>query len=308
MYRKPPRAFTLVELLVVIAIIGILIALLLPAVQAAREAARRMQCTNNMAQLGIALCNYELAMGVLPPGTVNPEGPIRSEPTGYHMGWLVQILPYIEESVTFNHVDFSTGVYDEKNLPVRELVIETFLCPSDGQGFGPGVAVANYAGCHHDVEAAIDAENHGVFFLNSHIGSRDVTDGTSHTIYVGEKRNDRFEIAPDPDQQTENPEKARLGWMSGTRATLRNTGTMVNATPLIGFPSKYAGVRGSEADEEVEPPTDPLWVGGFSSWHPGGANFLFGDGSVRFIAETIDPELYQQLGHRADGELRTRPY
>jgi len=307
---KTNRAFTLVELLVVIAIIGILIALLLPAVQAAREAARRTQCLNSMAQIGIALCNYELAMGVLPPGTVNPEGPIRNEAEGYHMGWLVQILPYMEEAATFKHVDFSVGVYDEKNVPIREVRISSYHCPSDGLGWRGGLASANYAGCHHDVEAPIDADNHGVMFLNSSISSRDVTDGTSHTIYVGEKKNDRYDVTVPPEVATsagpvavdEGEQSGRvLGWMSGTRATLRNTGTLINGTPVLGVPEREP--RGDQ--EALQPPQDPLWVGGFGSYHPGGANFLFGDSSVRFISETIDAEVYTRLGHRADGQLRT---
>ena len=89
------RGFTLVELLVVITIIGILIALLLPAVQAAREAARRASCLNNLTQIGVALENYQSAHGVLPPGTVDKQGPIHNVPQGYHMGWLVQLLPYL---------------------------------------------------------------------------------------------------------------------------------------------------------------------------------------------------------------------
>jgi prepilin-type N-terminal cleavage/methylation domain-containing protein len=99
----PPRApqrpgFTLIELLVVIAIIAILIALLLPAVQQAREAARRCQCRNNVAQLGLALHNYELSYSGFPPGTVNPTGPIENKAEGYHVGWAVQLLPYLDQA------------------------------------------------------------------------------------------------------------------------------------------------------------------------------------------------------------------
>ncbi|NUQ66624.1 MAG: DUF1559 domain-containing protein [Pirellulales bacterium] len=287
MKKQSTAGFTLVELLVVIAIIGILIALLLPAVQAAREAARRIQCSNNLVQLGIALQNYESAYGVLPPGTINPTGPIRNEPIGHHMGWLVQVLPYIEENVTFRHVDFSKSVYSKENTPVRKIRISTLLCPSDpGDGI-QGVAPANYAGCHHDVEAPIAADNHGVFYLNSAVSSEEIPDGRTHTLFVGEK------VVSQDD----------LGWMSGTRATLRNTGSLVNATG----PVLYGQAAEEETRDEVGPDgkkTDPvLEVGGFSSWHPGGAQFLFGDGSMRFVSETISVEVFQQLGHRADGKL-----
>ncbi len=290
------RGFTLVELLVVIAMIGILIALLLPAVQASRETARRVRCVNNLAQLGMALHNYEAGYEVLPPGVVNPNGPIHNAPNGYHMSWLVQVLPYIEEEVTYRHVDFSAGVYDPKNQVVRRVKIRSFLCPSDtsglsGSGVGNGAAaIANYAGCHHDVEAPIDQDNHGVLFLNSRIGSRDVTDGASHTLYVGEKRIDETD----------------LGWMSGTRATLRNTGSPPDwpaATPLAAN-----RMEGTADERPVTPLAPDLVVGGFSSWHPGGANFLMGDGAAQFIASTIDASVFQQLGHRADGKLFSQPY
>ena len=104
-----PGGFTLIELLVVIAIISVLIALLLPAVQAAREAARRAQCCNNLMQLGIALQDYESAHEMLPPGVVNQTGPILDQPKGYHFGWLVQILPYCELKNVYNHFNFTDG-------------------------------------------------------------------------------------------------------------------------------------------------------------------------------------------------------
>jgi prepilin-type N-terminal cleavage/methylation domain-containing protein/prepilin-type processing-associated H-X9-DG protein len=289
------RGFTLVELLVVITIIGILIALLLPAVQAAREAARRLQCTNNLAQVGIALSNYELASEVLPPGVVNPKGPIRSVPDGYHLGWMVEILPYMEEMNVYQHVDFSRSVYDPKNDPVRRVLVRTYLCPSDSGGYRRDpwpqgtliTAPGNYAGCHNDLEAPIDADNHGVLFLNSHLSSHDVTDGVSHTIYAGEKL----------------IEEGDLGWMSGTRATLRNTGAPPDAG-LAGRPGVPLHIPGSKAPaKEADAAKQGLFVGGFSSYHPGGANFLLGDGSVHFIATTIALSIYQDLGNRADGHL-----
>ncbi len=115
--KKSPtnKAFTLVELLVVIAIIGILVALLLPAVQAAREAARRCSCMNNISQLGLAIHNYEFSNEMLPAGVINPDGPIRSEPEGLHVSWIVQILPYLEERNAYRLFDQQLGAYAEEN-------------------------------------------------------------------------------------------------------------------------------------------------------------------------------------------------
>ena len=108
-------AFTLVELLVVIAIIGILVGLLLPAVQAAREAARRVSCMNNMTQLGLGMHHHEFSLEHLPSGVINPDGPIRNEASGQHVGWVVQILPYIEQQHAYKHFDIAAGAYAEVN-------------------------------------------------------------------------------------------------------------------------------------------------------------------------------------------------
>ena len=289
--------FTLIELLVVIAIIAILIALLLPAVQQAREAARRTSCKTNLMQLGIALANYESAYECFPPGTVNETGPIKSEPKGYHMSWIVQILPYLEQRNAYRHLDFSAGAYDAKNAPVREHSIGSLGCPSDPSPYAyPGGVPADsgvassYSACHNDVEAPIDANNSGVFFLNSHVTYDAILDGASHTIFVGERALAR-EANPAPAVPVE------LGWISGTRWTLRNTGSSINSDR----PDPYAGpAPGGQPDQQ----TDPLLeVGGFSSYHTGGANFLLGDGSVRFISENIDIPVFQNLGNRHDGEM-----
>lgn len=321
--------FTLVELLVVIAIIGILIALLLPAVQAAREAARRMQCANNLMQLSLAVQSYAASHEVLPAGVIDDpkSGPIASLPTGKHYSWTTQILPYMEERNAYNKLNFATGVYDTANNTIRQVLLSTFVCPSDGKinrsGAGGVPVQSSYAACHHDVEAPIDDDNHGAFFLNSYLRPEQILDGSSNTIYLSE-----VVASGVPD----------LGWASGTRATLRNTGSPPNK-PLIWtamvnrislppdfldafqspFPGDNLGIfddvaineepdadadNGEEAaGDPAAPPPHTLLVGGFGSMHPGGINVAFGDGSVRFVKNSLSPEVYGLLGHRADGEV-----
>jgi prepilin-type processing-associated H-X9-DG protein/prepilin-type N-terminal cleavage/methylation domain-containing protein len=302
-FRHQPRArhdvpagaaFTLIELLVVIAIISVLIALLLPAVQAAREAARRAQCVNNLMQLGIAVQNYESSHEMLPPGVVNLTGPILDQPKGYHFGWLVQVLPYCELKNIYNHFNLKIGLYEAQNFTTRTTLVRGFLCPSDsGTNRGPtGVAMTNYAGSHNDVEAPIAASNNGVLFLNSAIRFEDITDGTSQTIFLGEKSIDGL----------------GEGWASGTRASLRNSGSGINRTTN---PSSQASLAGDDGDDAggiangaAATSFDTLsFVGGYNSRHPGGANFAFGDGSVRFLKNSIGAGTFRLLANRADGEI-----
>lgn len=275
--------FTLIELLVVIAIIAILIALLLPAVQQAREAARRTQCKNSLCQIGLAIHNYEMSHNVLPLGSVNPTGPIRSEPQGYHMSWGVQILPYIEQQNVYRMIDFTVGAYDPKNEAMRRQVIQTYVCPSDFRAGISGQTSAgnSFAAVHHDVEAPIDYRNHGTFLLNLAVPMDSVTDGSSSTLFVGEKvmREDE------------------LGWISGTRATLRNAGQRIN--------HNLAGLRHQFPLQNNAGEAAPLTVdsvGGFSSHHAGGAHFMMGDGSIRFVNENIQESTFRRLANRSDGE------
>jgi prepilin-type N-terminal cleavage/methylation domain-containing protein/prepilin-type processing-associated H-X9-DG protein len=270
------RGFTLIELLVVIAIIAILVALLLPAVQQAREAARRSQCRNNLAQISLATLNYEMAHGVIPPGCINPEGPITSTPDGYHMGWSVQLLPYLDQAPLFEAIDFSKGAYDQEKV-VTEAVMSVFACPSDW-GDNNGVS---FAGCHNSVETQIAEDNDGVFFLNSRVRYRDIPDGSTNTLFFGEK------IRTGAD----------LNWLSGTRSSLRNAGSKPNQLPST------RDFRSGNRVDVPESMIDPTVVGGFGSRHTGGAQFALGDGSVRFLSENIDLQLYQSLVSRNDGTL-----
>jgi prepilin-type N-terminal cleavage/methylation domain-containing protein len=274
MRYQSARGFTLLELLVVIMIIGILVSLTLPAVQAAREAARRTTCCQNLAKLGVALQSYEDANNVYPSGTINAEGPIHNRPQGKNVSWLIQILPYLDENVTYKHIDLGAGAYDAKNVVVRAMQMPGFVCPSDSEALKQSVGVSCYAACCNDVEAPINTDNHGVFFLNSKIAPKDISDGLAHTLFVGEKR----------------AEGGDLGWMSGTRATLRNTGTLLNQTLLY-------------APAQLHAPASDLYVGGFGSAHVTGTHLLFGDGAVRYVDNAVNARALRQLGNRADGEL-----
>ncbi len=306
---RPLRAFTLIELLVVIAIISVLVGMLLPAVQAAREAARRVQCVNNLMQIGIAVKNYEAAHESLPSGVVNPTGPIVEAPIGYHFNWAAQLLPYLDAKPVYRHLDFNKGVYQPENGTARAVMLGVLLCPSNvgparmtpigpNPPVGGDPALTSYAGCYHDVEAPIDASNKGVFFLNGRIRYEDIEDGASQTIFFGEK-------IPDPTE---------LGWASGTRATLRNTGTPINRMPPVAPPATPPGAPADDTNpadgaaataQAVKKGGEArtTLVGGFGSRHPGGANFGFGDGSVRFLRSSINPRIFQLLGNRADGDL-----
>lgn len=275
------NAFTLVELLVVIAIIGILIGMLLPAVQQVREAARRTSCLNNLVQIGLAVHNYEFANEKLPPGTINKTGPIINQPKGEHISFLVQLLPNLEQRGIAENFDQSLGTYAPANLPARMMNIPTFQCPSHrGSNGDIDVGLSNYAGCHHGSETPIDADNNGVLFLNSSVTFGDIKDGASNTVLIGEML----------------PQKDHLGWASGTRSTLRNTSELVSGSSVRS--NQRNGIVAEDKDGEPE-----LHVGGFGSEHAGGANICLADGSAQFISERIDANVLSWIGNRADLEM-----
>ena len=175
------------------------------------------------------------------------------------------------------------GTYAAVNSDARTALIPTLRCPSDLRVREPDsddIPRNSYAGCHHDTEAPIDDDNDGLLFLNSRIRYSDIFDGSSKTILVGEAL------------IGENS----LGWASGTRATLRNTGSFEKLSYGANGLPNIAVAEGANSG--------PLYVGGFGSFHAGDiANFAFADGSVRAMSQKIDPNLLQLLGHRADGEI-----
>lgn len=290
--RRPKcvrTGFTLIELLVVIAIIAVLIALLLPAVQMAREAARRAECKNHLMQVGLALQNYSMTHDVLPPGSINPTGPIRGvvDESQYHMGWIVQILPYLELGNTFNHIDFREGVYSQVNSAVRSQSPAVLKCNSVPPG-STLVGGTTYFGVHHDIEAPIQENQDGVLYLNSSVHYEDITDGSAYTLFV-------VESLPDY--------RKSLGWMSGTYSSLRNG--VVQTVMEEGQPRYFLhGALTEGTDEARLQQGDPeLFVGGPRSQHTGGFHAVAGDGAVRFISNSISPLLLRNLCNRHDGEM-----
>ena len=294
--RRVVRGFTLIELLVVIAIIAVLIALLLPAVQQAREAARRTQCKNNLMQVGLALQNYLMGHEVLPPGSQNAVGPILSveDVDQYHMGWIVQILPYLEQGNVFNHVDFTKSVYGPENAPVRNRSLQVLHCPSDPAGNLGGAAATSYYGVHNDFETPIDVNQNGVLFLNSSIRYEQITDGSSNTIFV---------------MEAQRASASGLGWISGTRDSLRNgvkwtNNDGSNAPPAYEPHGTYIGGAAAIQKELAELQSGKDFVGGASSYHTGGYHAAMGDGAIRFVSINVNLPVLRNLCHRADGEMQ----
>jgi prepilin-type N-terminal cleavage/methylation domain-containing protein/prepilin-type processing-associated H-X9-DG protein len=299
------RAFTLIELLVVIAIVGVLIALLLPAVQAAREAARRAQCLNNLKQIGLAMHNYHGTNDTFPPGYIsNTQG---NQSTGQEIGpgwgWGSMLLNNLEQNPVDNAVNSSLLTSDPGSQTVRMASLSVFLCPSntgssgpllitDGSGntlvsdLSPGQYVA-VAGQWEPEE--FPTPNNGIFYRNSRIGLRDITDGSSTTLMVGERSQNVANatwVGMIPfGRACNNPSWPVQDCEASNVLILGHTGPSPDET-WIDVPNyKKAG-----ADD-------------FHSLHPGGCNFLFGDGSIRFIKETINPQVFSYLSTRAGGEI-----
>ena len=299
-HARRNRGFSLIELMVSIAIICILASLLLPALRQCREAARRAQCLNQLMQVGIALQTYESAHGVLPPGTQNLTRPIvsKASPTDQHVGWLTQLLPFFDGMQLYEQIDFRQSVYAPVHETVRAYRLSTLLCPSDPETRSGGVGLTSYCGIHNDYETPIDVNQNGVLFLNSAIRYEQVDDGTSYTIFVTESRIDRG---------------GELGWMSGTRASLRNgvvwsnrdtvdAGGNVAAPEFVVRAMEGAAVSLAPSPKSVLRSTGNE-VGGPSSHHGSLFNALMGDGSVHTLSSNINPILLRQLTHRADGEV-----
>ena len=298
------RGFTLIELLVVIAIIGLMVGLLLPAVQQAREAARRMQCQNNLKQLGLALQSYHAAMRKFPPGYISQFNSLGND-LGPGWGWGSLLLPQLEQSAVYQQVNFNAGIEHVTNGFVRSMKLSTFLCPSDSapdrwqavkRDLASGnfqsniceVASANYIGMFGTFEPGVDGD--GVFFRNYAIQMRDVSDGTSSTLMVGER-------------------SVLLG-----EATW--TGAITGAVPFpdsrdgvgTGPPEPASSLILGHSGDGFNPGDRRSHVNQFYSQHTGGVQFLFVDGHVDFLSSSIDYRVYRALSTRANGEVIANDY
>lgn len=294
-------AFTLVELLVVIAIIGVLVALLLPAVQAAREAARRMQCSNNIRQLAIASHNYHDTMQSFPSGLCLWD--VSGQPKNRSVSLFVQLLPQIEQGNLANLWDKSEPLNNVSSGRVA-IVLPTLLCPSDsvnkvvnittGQASQQGkYALTSYGGAggiqtYHRDRATKD----GVFYINSGTTFADLRDGTSHTLLFAE-RNHRD---PEYDAQAGSFVKmtdwglwAPCAGPSGIGDV--TVGTLVN----IGYTHPFGSTVDAAAEDRR--------VTSIGSSHASGANVAFGDGSVRLLSSNLDLVTLQAMSTRAGGEI-----
>jgi prepilin-type N-terminal cleavage/methylation domain-containing protein/prepilin-type processing-associated H-X9-DG protein len=281
------HGFTLIELLVVIAIIGVLIALLLPAVQAAREAARRASCVNNMKQIGIALHNYHDVRGVLPPGYVYILG-YRSG--GF--GWATMIQPNMEQTPLFNAINFDLPAWSSQNSTACVSTIATHQCPTDyttsttggvmsreGFRYAKSSYVANFGPKDLDVTPE---DRSGVFSRNSSTKFADVTDGLSQTLFAAERTNAVYLTVIG----SANHFDLETVWPGAIK---ENPVDDHGHTAL--FQSAYL-INNPNFDDRNS-----------MSYHAGGSNYLFGDGSVKFLKLSINLKVYQTLGTRAGGEV-----
>ena len=293
-HRGRRGGFTLVELLVVIAIIGILIALLLPAVQAAREAARRSQCTNNLKQIGLALHNYHDMAKALPPGGLSKK--VNGSVVNNCWGWNALILPQLEQQPLFDVLDVGKrSLWDTAGdaaiLPYMQTPIDTLKCPSDTapqlgdyrQINGKSLTVTNYIGNNSSDNFFLEVENvqrpvGGVFLLDRAVKFRDIIDGLTSTFMVGERGWDY--------RTNGGTYKAGGAQPFGLGSTSMDITSSARVADTLGSGLYKLNLAGTTMPDQTT--GDNRGMRAWSSRHPGGANFLLCDGSVRFVSETIE--------------------
>lgn len=291
------RGFTLVELLVVTAIIGLVIALLLPAVQYAREVSRRGSCVNNLKQIGLGQENYHGVHNHFPAGYVSNVDSAGND-TGPGWGWAGWILPQMEQTPLADAIQWQQAIEAPVNSAARLTVLRTYLCPSDTpplswtasqHDLSTGkatlaiceVASSNYVGVFGVSEPGVDGE--GILFRNSSVAARDINDGTSQTLLVGERSHRWCEAT----------------WVGAVTNASLFPGPNSPAMPLVD------GAAGMVLGHTFEgPPNAPgTECNNFNSEHPHGANFVFADGHVQFVSQSISAAIFKALSTRAGGEV-----
>ena len=293
--KRCKNGFTLVELLVVIAIIGTLVALLLPAIQAARESARKASCRNNLRQIGVAMHNYESAYGKLPPGYKYAAG---NQGNALGFSWGAMLLPFMELQSMYDAFDFRKPIYDNMNAAVREIHIATLLCPTDDvspsgfvemgdERYAMACYVANFGtpDLDEDQEQRLPAPADpfqrpgpwGPFYRNSQTKLKEITDGLSHTLMIGERQNGPFRTIGSHGVHIEY----ETTWAGAVRDIDDNSDDHGH---MVLFQTGHTPNHADSDDRDV------------SASHSGEALFLLCDGSVHSIAEDIDESLYFALG------------
>jgi prepilin-type N-terminal cleavage/methylation domain-containing protein len=300
--------FTLVELLVVIAIIGILVALLLPAIQSAREAARRTQCKSNLKNLALALQNYHDSRKSFPPGSlwVNPAPPsLDGSKKEGNWSWGAHILPFVEETALYDLIgvsktDLAKSLDTPANVTAMQASIVVFRCPSDvapavnderpvthASGNATALSTSNYVGVNSSSfprqdRGAPGKHANGIFILAQGTKIREITDGTSHTAILGERAwESKVSAAAATPGTGDGIVRSRAGIVFGVRGVRENSEQgLVDAMGCGKFQLNFSSSTGSMPDSKSRQI--------FSSVHPGGAHFAIADGSVQFISDTIE--------------------
>ncbi|MCA8998480.1 MAG: DUF1559 domain-containing protein, partial [Planctomycetaceae bacterium] len=289
-------------------------ALLLPAVQQAREAARRTQCKNNLKQLGLALHNYHDIYTCLPPGyiarNVSATDPASME-AGPGFAWGTMILPQLDQAPLFQQLDLEGDCTDAANVALAKERLPAFRCPTD-----PGLdtfivndgtadyelALANYVGIYgygNVTMAPGNPDPAGMMYRNSSTRFRDVTDGLSNTLLVGERASNHDFIRNAPEAASQST------WYAAIPNVNRPSGSMMMAMPegpgslVLG----HVGMTMMGGMQMRHVPNSTNHIVNFSSRHVGGAQFLLGDGSVHFLSENVDYDTFRWLGQRADGNV-----